>query len=419
MRFLFAASLIFFVLHFEAVAQVKISGSVQSAESKLALPNASVFFSNTSFGTVTDGNGNFSLTTASFGRFELVVSCIGFETYLQTIQLDNKDIALTIQLKPKAVDLGNLVLEPLEVNGWEKWGNFFSECFIGLTPFSKECTIKNTDILKFRHSKKEKKLWVYANEELVIENKALGYLLKYKLETFEYDFANNMIVFVGYPFFQEIKTERRGLQKRWIENRMEAYWGSIMHFMRSVYRNSITAEGFEMRRLQKKLNPEKQRIKQLVAKRNGALINANGAIIVNGLNIDTTPLHPDTLTYFKEVMKQKDIVETLDTTLLSGDSIAYAIDSFTAAIQFTDYLHIIYKNKQEPLAYSMAMGRGNQRQPFCVSELIIRDADPIQIQSNGSYFDPTKLLSIGFWSWSEKVGNMLPFNYKPPKTKAP
>jgi hypothetical protein len=50
-------------------------------------------------------------------------------------------------------------------------------------------------------------------------------------------------------------------QKAWEKKRQETYLGSLMHFMRSVYRNTIMTEGFEVRHLQKVPNVEKQRVK--------------------------------------------------------------------------------------------------------------------------------------------------------------
>ncbi len=389
-------------------------GMVSSHGTNKPVIAASVFLSNTSFGTTTDENGYFKLPVSYIGKFDLVISSIGFETFVQTINVTNNNQVLSIVLKPQVKDLGNVILAPVERNGWEKWGKFFTENFIGTTPFGKMSAIKNADVLTFRHSKKEKKLWAYADEPLVIENKALGYILKYKLENFEYDFANNMLFFVGYPLFEDMTTKRKGLQKKWMNNRVEAYDGSMMHFMRSVYRNSLRENGFEIRHLIKLPNVEKQRIKPIVAKRS-AILFQGAAVTVAGVPTDSTSLHADTLAYYRKIMAQKDVIEQLGKTILSGDSIAYAIDSFTAGLHFNDYLHIIYKNKPEPAAFAAAIGRPNQRQPFCVSELVIRDGNPIQIQSNGSYYDPTKLLSVGFWAWSEKVGMMLPFNYKPPE----
>jgi hypothetical protein len=50
-----------------------------------------------------------------------------------------------------------------------------------------------------------------------------------------------------------------------------------------------------------------------------------------------------------------------------------------------------------------------------MSQITLTTGNPVEIEANGSYFDPTNLLSTGYWAWSEKIANMLPFNYKPSK----
>ncbi|MDG4870120.1 hypothetical protein P8631_19190, partial [Guyparkeria sp. 1SP6A2] len=37
--------------------------------------------------------------------------------------------------------------------------------------------------------------------------------------------------------------------KKWQRNRFDAYQGSLMHFMRAVFRNRIAEEGFEVRKV--------------------------------------------------------------------------------------------------------------------------------------------------------------------------
>ncbi|MCH5689433.1 hypothetical protein LWM68_37445 [Niabella sp. W65] len=53
------------------------------------------------------------------------------------------------------------------------------------------------------------------------------------------------------------------------KNRLEAYTGSMMHFFRSVYGNSLE-QGFEVRRVKKLRNTEKDRVRALYRQHRGS-----------------------------------------------------------------------------------------------------------------------------------------------------
>ena len=60
------------------LAQTKLQGSVVDADSGEPLPGASIFLEEYRTGTVSDYNGQFTLTTQAVGSAELVVSMIGY-----------------------------------------------------------------------------------------------------------------------------------------------------------------------------------------------------------------------------------------------------------------------------------------------------------------------------------------------------
>jgi hypothetical protein len=45
------------------------------------------------------------------------------------------------------------------------------------------------------------------------------------------------------------------------------------------------------------------------------------------------------------------------------------------------------------------------------SQLVLVNGLPIEIEANGSYYNPADLMSMGYWAWSEKIANMLPFDF--------
>ena len=67
------------------------------------------------------------------------------------------------------------------------------------------------------------------------------------MEEFNYDFKNKIISYVGYTNFQELKTHSANKRTRWLKARNEAYYGSIMQFMRSLYSDRVAEKGFDVR----------------------------------------------------------------------------------------------------------------------------------------------------------------------------
>jgi hypothetical protein len=411
---LILTTLTFFFFCATMFAQTFLKGKVVTSDTRKPVVSANVFLSNTSVGTITDENGEFIITHFPDGRYDLVVSYIGYESYIISIQSNKLPAGLEVVLKPKVNELKEVILEPYEKNGWDKWGSFFMENFIGTSAYAEDCKLLNKEVIKFRFSRKNNTLQAFADDRLVIENKALGYLLKYDLISFDFDFNTRRFLYQGYPLFEEMETKREGLHKRWINNREEAYYGSIMHFMRSLYRNKLIEQKFEVRRLIKLSSEEQKRVKS-------AYLKARMPISMNGNNIavaddSRSELHPDTLAYYRKVMQDPEGFNILINQLLPGDSIAYAIDSLVAGFEFPDNLQVVYPPKKTPFQYGRTMRRIPKEEPI-TSELFRVTRDPIKVLANGSFFEGTNLISSGYWAWSEKIAALLPTDYWPPPKK--
>ena len=85
--------------------QVKITGTVKSAQDGSLLPGVSILLKGTTTGTVTDLNGKYSITAPSSGT--LVFSFIGYKT--QEINVGNRKV-INVLLKPASVGLNELVV---------------------------------------------------------------------------------------------------------------------------------------------------------------------------------------------------------------------------------------------------------------------------------------------------------------------
>jgi hypothetical protein len=101
------AVLLFIACCFVSYAQDnkgKLSGKVTDKSTGEPLINANIFIQPTNSGTITDNNGNFSISLP-FGTYEIKLSYIGYETTTKTIKLlkDKAHLNITIELEPMAL----------------------------------------------------------------------------------------------------------------------------------------------------------------------------------------------------------------------------------------------------------------------------------------------------------------------------
>ena len=162
-----------------------VSGKVIDSASRDPLAFASVFCQNTTQGTATNKEGSFSLNLKE-GGYDLVITYTGYKSQLIRISPEMKTTALEIVMIKEEKSIEEVVIRSSnEVkDGWKKYGKFFIENFIGSTPFASHCVLTNPEVLKFYYFRKSEKLKVMADSPLVISNNALGYDLRYYLDSF-------------------------------------------------------------------------------------------------------------------------------------------------------------------------------------------------------------------------------------------
>jgi hypothetical protein len=233
----------------------------------------------------------------------------------------------------------------------------------------------------------------YADEAIILENSALGYRVSYKLEDFEINFETRISVFYGFPFFEDLRDRRNKNAERWKLNRQKAYYGSMLHFMRSIYNNRVLEEEFEVRRITRKINTEKERVRN----------------IYNTTGVEGLP--NDSVVYYRQVLSRNDQVESVGVARLTADSLIVRVNGPNKIVYFPDQLVITYLKKFDEHNYSARMFSLNT--PSSRRSYITLPNDrPFEIDVNGNY-PPTELLSQGYWAWSEKMANYLPLDYEP------
>src|SRR5262249_7080918 len=152
---------------------------------------------------------------------------------------DKLPIKLSMQMDLKVQELSEVTVEPTDPNGLQNWGKLFFDNFLGTSFAGSRCRIVNKNALRFRYNQSQGKLTVIADEPLIIENDYLGYTLQYQLEEFTYTQQDHVIFFYGYTLFKEKSAHT---SKRFIDRRQEVYNGSMAHFMKSLYNDSLQEE---------------------------------------------------------------------------------------------------------------------------------------------------------------------------------
>jgi hypothetical protein len=180
--------------------------------------------------------------------------------------------------------------------------------------------------------------------------------------------------------------------------------------MRSLYQDKLASEGFEVRRMVRVPNIEKERVKKIFLP---SLNNRN--IVINGGSVSVNrrdSLGEDSVDYYDRVMQQKDYIEIYGLELLTADSLVMQRDGNNKVIFFKDYLYVTFKKETEDREYLLF--HHERRSPtFQRSYIWLTNLNPIAIDANGSYYPPQEIFSMSYWGWEEKMANLLPLDYEP------
>ena len=220
-------------------------------------------------------------------------------------------------------------------------------------------SMQNPEALKFYFLKRSNKLRVLATEPILIANQALGYNLRYQLDSFVYHYNTDINLYRGYCLYSEMEGSD-SLKKVWAINRTNAYYGSKLQFMRSYYDSTLASDGWVISMLDENNN-----------------------------------------TKFNKVADPYD-------TLYYG-----ALDStFEVEVWYPRKISVNYAKKKPEPEYIKKF-----KLPKLVSTQTsyIDLTDAIAIKENGYYYDQKDWINQGYWSW-KNLGDQLPYDFVPPFT---
>ena len=223
-----------------------IQGYIFDRSSGEPLENVNVYIANTTWGSSTDKDGYYIIRQIPHGTHELVVSSIGYAYETKEINIkENIKLDLHFKLNPVIYETETTTVEGSIPTEWLEDRDFFEVYFLGSTDFAKDCHIENSEVLDFRRPSKSI-FQASALKPLVITNGALGYRLDCILISFTFNTSSNTYSWSVKPKFTELEPKDNEEMAGWIQNRSEAFEGSVYHFLNSFCSKSLPEEGFDI-----------------------------------------------------------------------------------------------------------------------------------------------------------------------------
>ncbi|MBL4674964.1 MAG: carboxypeptidase-like regulatory domain-containing protein [Mucilaginibacter sp.] len=368
-----------------------IIGKIVANGTTNPVAKASVFLNNASYGTATADDGTFALRGVKPGQYDLVVTILGYEEYTQKVQVNNNTVELSISLTPKVMMMREVVITTNA--DWKKNYEQFKKEFIGNDDAAKQCKVANPRILNLSYTRRTQTLEASTDEFLEVENYALGYKVKFLLAEFTSNNISGIISYAGKALFEDLPGSAEQ-KKKWKAKRDEAYYGSARHFYRSLYKDRLQQEGFEIYDFMRSPDPNrppewliKKKIKQFY-----------------GFNRDSA------MYWIEKENMPKWYQEHLTRPNLSAAAVLRrTAEQGIYVITFPHYLYVVYNKRFE---------KENFKDLYRPLDMPNYEASVITLGGDFAAFDMNGTvvmnapLNEGTWSKS-KLAAMLPVDYEP------
>jgi hypothetical protein len=251
----------------QSIPHAVVKGRVLDDSTGAPLLLANVFVSNSTIGAAADVQGRFELKGVPLGTQEIVASIVGHAPQTRRLRLtDTTMYEIEFRLIPQTVQIEGVQVEAKEPKEWKRNLERFLKEFLGSTPIAEQCKVLNPEVLDFSIGGTGL-FTATARAPLEIENKALGYRIRCFLDHFTsstkplpltllsiFDTPPEttpqptpvMVEYVCRTQFIPHESPDKKDVTRWNENRRNAYFGSLRHFLTSLVVNNSEKEGFEV-----------------------------------------------------------------------------------------------------------------------------------------------------------------------------
>jgi hypothetical protein len=339
-----------------------LTGTVTNAATGAPIADANVFIATSMNGTTTDAQGHYRLTGVPLGTLRLYVSFVGYEPQYRDLFIRSSgEHTYDFALEEAIVEVGEITVTS-ENKKWKRQLEKFIGLFIGETPNAEQTEIVNAEVLDF--SGKGGEFRAHASEPLIIENRALGYRIRYFLN--EFVATPNRTKYDGEPLFEEMVAERPEQRALWKARRDSAFYGSFRHFMLAAINGKVKDQGFE--------------IYSRPASRNFG--SSGGGLLAGQQRYPITT---------EEILKEG---EAPDQRILD----------------FEGFVEIVYTREVEDEAY--LAWRGERHRPRFRTSMIAVENGPTIVDLKGDVLDPYGVTFYGYLAF-ERVADEVPKEYRP------
>jgi hypothetical protein len=347
---------------FSLTAQSTISGVVTDSATGAPLKDVHVFLNATTKAVRTNELGQYRLENIPAGEYEIVFALAGYLAEVDPVGSAQLPLQMNVKLEQKQ--------EPAEKDhykraAWRDWMNVFVGNLVGKTANAIDCRVTNLGEITPKYDADTKVFKAECEDMVIIKNRALGYVIHYKIDQFVYYRNNSRVVSVGFYYFSELKDDETVRDEKYAEKRAKAYYGSPAHFLKSLFYDVLHEQGFILKRV------------------------------------------------VYDHHTQKDIVEP---ELLTADSVVISTENrHLKLLRFNEQLQVYYRHEQAPLSYVGYFGEeyGTWRQLTRLS--LVNNAPAVYIDPNGNCFNNFDLLLDGYMGW-EKLADRVPLDYEPKRT---
>lgn len=228
-----------------------LSGRIIDHESNEPIKNVELFISGATIGTTTNENGEFTLKTP-FLPCHLVVMHVSYKSVVLPV---TKSDSFSIQLSK--INHGINEIRVKGKNMRKRNLRLFYDYFLWNTD-KRQIQILNDSILKFKRD--EYDFHAYCNTPLVVRNNKLGYNIKILIQDFHVckkkeekkallnSGGTGIFKLKAYHYYLEMGQFNEEQRTQITNNRREHYYGSLRHFLKSLYHDNLKENGFSIKK---------------------------------------------------------------------------------------------------------------------------------------------------------------------------
>lgn len=213
----------------------QIKGRVIDAKTSEPLEGASIYLEGTTYGTISNTDGNFTLTTRQILSSPLVITFLG---YSDVVVNPSWNQPMLVEMQQESESLNEVIVRANPIFSRKELLKAFKREFLGTSPGGLRTKISNDEVIDIWFDETSNELKASSNFPIDIKNDYLGYLVRYTLQDFRVKFYSTSLAseereltsYQGKSFFVDFSRGKRRFNKR----RKKLFIRSSLNLMRII-----------------------------------------------------------------------------------------------------------------------------------------------------------------------------------------